>query len=165
MPSLDRELLYRQLENYQIQRHDFLNNFQVIRGYLQLEMPEKAMEYIDEVLDGLHYQQEVYKISQKTMRAILLSWYYDIRLKGVLMEISLSPEMQEDVFWENHWEEEYAGQFYGYTKECSSLIPVDEDPDNLQIDIELHKCGENFQCSFLLHCGEKMSVHKVYTSG
>ena len=165
MPRLDRELLHRQLENYQIQRHDFLNNFQVIRGYLQLEMPQKAMEYIDEVIDGLHYQQQIYKISHKSMQAILICLFFDIRLKGVLMELSFSPEMQEDGFWEKHWQEEYAQQFYGYTKECSSLIPIDEDPDNLLVKIELHTYGESFQCGFVLYNEEEICVHKVFTAG
>ncbi len=165
MPKLDRELLYRQLDNYQIQRHDFLNNFQVIRGYIQLEMPQKAMEYIDEVIDGLHYQQQLYKISQKSMQAILICLFFDLRLKGVLMELSFSPEMQGEVFWEKHWQEEYAQQFYGYTKECSSLIPINEDPDKLLVKIELRTYDESFQCGFVLFKGEEVCAHKVFTAG
>lgn len=164
MPKLDRELLYRQLDNYQIQRHDFLNNFQVIRGYLQLEMPQKAMEYIDEVIDGLHYQQQLYKISHKSMQAILICLFFDLRLKGVLMELSFSPEMQEEGFWEKHWQEEYAQQFYGYTKECSSLIPIDEDPDNLLVKIEVNTYGESFQCEFKLYNRKEICVYKVFTA-
>lgn len=164
MPKLDRELLYRQLDNYQIQRHDFLNNFQVIRGYLQLEMPQKAMEYIDEVIDGLHYQQQLYKISHKSMQAILMCLFFDLRLKGVLMELSFSPEMQEEGFWGKHWREEYAQQFYGYTKECCSLIPIDEDPDKLLVKIKLRTYGESFQCEFVLYNKEEICVYKVFTA-
>ncbi len=165
MSSLDKKLLFEQLENYQIQRHDFLNNFQVIRGYLQLKMPEKALGYIDEALDGLHAQQEIYKISQKTMRAILLSWYFELRLKGVPMEITFPPEMQQDEFWENQWQEEYAEQLYGYTKECSALIPLDQDPDKLLAEIEFHRHGESFQCLFVLYNEEQRYADKIYTAG
>jgi len=160
MPGLDRELLYRQLENYQIQRHDFLNNFQVIRGYLQLEMPQKAMDYIDEVMEGLYYQQMVSKLYNKTMQAILMCLFFDLRLKGVSMELSFPPEMQEDEFWEKHWQEEYAQQFYGYTNECTSLIPFDEDPDNLLVKIELH----TYDASFLYN-EEEICVDKVFIAG
>lgn len=162
---IDRELLYRQLENYQIQRHDFLNNFQVIRGYLQLEMPQKAMVYIDEVIDGLRYQQQLSKIGHKSMQAILMCLFFDLRLKGVLMETTFSPEIQEIEFWEKHWQEEYAQQFYGYTKECSSFIPIDEDPDKLLAKISLHTYGESFQCEFELYNEEQICVHKVFTAG
>lgn len=164
MSSLNQKLLFEQLENFQVQRHDFLNNFQVIRGYLQLNMPEKAMGYIDEVLDSLHCQQEVYKVGQKTLRAILLSWYFDLRMKGVSMEIAFPSEMKLDEFWEKHWQEEYALQLYGYTKECSSLIPLDQDPDKLLAEIEFHRHGEGFQCMFILYNEEEPCVNKVYTA-
>ena len=165
MSGLDRELLFRQLENYQIQRHDFLNIFQVIRGYLQLGMPQKAMEYIDEAIDGLHSQQELYKINQKNLQAILLSWYFDLRLKGIKMEITFPQEMIMSQFWERNWQEEYAEQFYGYTKECSAEIRLDEDPENMLADIELHTVEGGFQCIFALYDKDEELIHKVFTTG
>ncbi len=111
MSSFDKTLLHEQLECYQIQRHDFLNNFQVIRGYLQLNMPEKALEYIDEAIVELLPQQEIYKVGQKTLLAILLGWFFGLRLKGVEMIFRFSPEMKSESFWEKRWKEEYAQDF------------------------------------------------------
>ena len=165
MSGLDRELLFKQLENYQIQRHDFLNVFQVIRGYLQLGMPEKVIEYIDESIGDLHSQQEIYKIFQKTIQAILLSWYFDLRLKGIRMEITFPAEMVQEEFWQRHWQEEYTEQFYGYTKECSEAISMDSDPDKQLAEIELHTVDEGFECIFVLYNEDEVCIHRVYTAG
>jgi hypothetical protein len=151
MSSLDRKLLNEQLDNYQIQRHDFLNNFQVIRGYLQLNMPDKAVEYIDETLLELLPQQEVYKIGQKTMQAILLSMFFGLRLLGVKMVLSFSPEMKEGEFWLERWREEYAQQFYGYTKECLSLVAEEGHSDEMLAEIHLNSLSDGFACEFKLY--------------
>lgn len=150
MSGLEKTLLYEQLENFQIQRHDFLNNFQVIRGYLQLNMPEKALEYIDEAIVGLWPQQEIFKIGQKSMLAILLGWFFRLRLQGVEMAILIPPEMKEEEYWLERWREEYARQFYGYTKECSSIIPQEDAPEDLLAEIGLNSAPGGFACEFKL---------------
>ncbi|NLI92406.1 MAG: histidine kinase [Peptococcaceae bacterium] len=150
MSQLDKTLLFEQLETYQIQRHDFLNNFQVIRGYLQLNMPDRALAYIDEAIAGLLPQQEIYKVGQKSLLAILMGLYIGVRLKGVEMMVSFPPEMKKEEFWLERWQEEYALQFYGYTKECISLIPEDRNPEDLFAEIHLTALTDGFACEFLL---------------
>jgi hypothetical protein len=164
MSSLDKKLLNEQLENYQIQRHDFLNDFQVIRGYLQLNMPDKALEYIDEALLELLPQQEVYKIGQKTMQAIFLSLFFGLRLLGVKMVLRLSPEMKEREFWLEGWQEEYAQQFYGYTKECLSLVAEAEEGhlDEMLAEIHLNSLPDGFVCEFKLYSQGKIYLQNNF---
>lgn len=162
MPGFEKELLYQQLDNLQIQRHDFLNDFQVIKGYLQLAMPEKALDFIEYAINQLRPQQEIYMIGHKTVLAVLLSWYFELRLKGVLMEITVSPEMKTVEFWEKNWREEYDLQFYGYTKECSALIPVEYDPEQLITKIEFNTDSRGITCEFRLYYREKVQATRQF---
>lgn len=36
-----------------LQRHDFLNHIQVIQGFLQLGKTEKALDYIESIIDDV----------------------------------------------------------------------------------------------------------------
>jgi len=150
MFTIDKVLLFEQLDNYQLQRHDFLNYFQVIKGYLQLGMPEKALEYLDETVAGLFQQQQIYKIGQKTLISILLGLFFRLRIKGIEMVLIFPTEMKEEEFWSERWQEEYAEQFYGYTKDCSSSIPQEMDPENLSAEVELLTVAQGFGCEFRL---------------
>jgi hypothetical protein len=164
MFNLDKILLAEQLANFQIQRHDFLNSFQVIRGYLQMNMPERALEYLDEIIVELLPQQEIYKLGQKTLLAILLSWYFSLRLRGVEMAVDFPPEMKAEEFWQGRWQEEYAGEFYGYTKECAASIPANEDPEDLLARISLEAFPDGFQCKFRVIKIEEILLEKSFAT-
>lgn len=162
MSGFDKELMIRQLDNYQIQRHDFLNYFQVIRGYLQLNMPEKALVYLDEAIIGLRPQQEIQKIGQKTLLVILLSWYLDLKLCALETEIAFPPEMNEEEYWLCRWREEYAVEFYRYTKDCLNSIPKEKDPEDIMIKIELLSASNGFSCEFRLFKQEVLTFCHVF---
>ena len=36
-----------------LQRHDFLNHIQVIQGFLQLGKPDKALNYIENIIEDI----------------------------------------------------------------------------------------------------------------
>ena len=148
MDNLDKKLLYEQIDYFQLQRHDFLNYFQVIKGYIQLNMPEKALDYLDQTITELVPQQLIYKISQKTLIAILLGLFFRLRMKGVNMSIDIPQEMREDEYWQNNWQEEYAEQFYGYTKECLNSLPEEIDHSELLAEVELTALPHGFGCEF-----------------
>lgn len=44
------------------QRHDFMNNLQVISGYLQMRRPEDALEYIDRLSKENEIISEIYRL-------------------------------------------------------------------------------------------------------
>lgn len=148
MASIIKTLLEEQLDNYRIQRHDFLNNIQVIRGYLQLNKPDKALTYIDEAIGALGVQQEIYRIAQKDLVAILLSWFFALRLKGVEMSIAFPDDMKNEDFWQEKLTEEYASLFHGYTKECVNKLPQEEEPEDLFAVIQLRDIPQGFGCEF-----------------
>lgn len=43
------------------QRHDYANHMQVIKGYLELGMPERALEYVDSVVRELAQESNLYR--------------------------------------------------------------------------------------------------------
>jgi len=55
-----------ELENYisllRKQRHDFMNDLQVIYGYLQIKRPQGALEYIDRLSKQNEIISEIYKL-------------------------------------------------------------------------------------------------------
>lgn len=164
MPGLEKKLLQEQLENHQIQRHDFLNIFQVIRGYIQLNMPKKALEYLDEEIAGLQPQQEIDRIGDQSMHAILLGWYYKLRLKGIKIDIIIPSEMKRNEFWLGRWQEEYAQHFYGYTITCVNEIPLDGDPEDFVARIRLDSLSGGFSCDFSLLKNENSYFHRLFTT-
>lgn len=115
---LERLLLKDQLDYYRLQRHDFLNHWQVIMGYLQLGKADKALSYMREGMSGLEAEQEIGQIPQETVAAILLSFVISLRKEGIKVEVKLKASMKETNFWEEFWQEEYGQALYGYTREC-----------------------------------------------
>ncbi|HEY8890364.1 MAG TPA: Spo0B domain-containing protein [Clostridium sp.] len=70
MIKLDKDGLEKdELQNYIIllrkQRHDFMNNLQVIYGYLQMKRPECALEYIDKLSKENEVISEIYKLQDE----------------------------------------------------------------------------------------------------
>jgi len=67
MTKLNKDILEKdELEKYIIliekQRHDFMNELQVIYGYLQMRRPEVALEYIDRLSKENKIISEIYKL-------------------------------------------------------------------------------------------------------
>ncbi|HWQ42387.1 MAG TPA: Spo0B domain-containing protein [Desulfosporosinus sp.] len=52
MSEVEHVLLSELLQWYSLQRHDFLNHWQVIMGNLQLNQSEKALAYMRETVAG-----------------------------------------------------------------------------------------------------------------
>lgn len=163
MADFDKELLHEQLKNFQIQRHDFLNYFQVIKGYLQLKMPDKALNYIDDVLEEIRPQQDIYRIGHQTLLGILLGWYFMLRLKGIKYTLKIPSEMRNEEFWKNHWHEAYAQSFSGYTKDCADMS-VMLDPEGYVGVIKLETITGGFTCDYALYKDDKCVKQKSYST-
>jgi hypothetical protein len=56
-----------------IQQHDFMNHMQVIHGYLQLNKPQRAMEYIEDIITQKQNLSAIYKLADPEMAACLIS--------------------------------------------------------------------------------------------
>ena len=58
------------------QRHAFLNDLQIISGWLQLRRPEKAQEYIETVKRKQAQLGELFGLANREMLVLLLEWTY-----------------------------------------------------------------------------------------
>lgn len=145
MSELENNILFEQLECFQVQRHDFLNNFQVIRGYLQLHMPEKAIEYMNSVVRELEPQKEAYRVPNKHFQALVLGWLFGLRLKGIKSDFIF--ENNNEGAEANSWLQ-YAESFYGYTKECLNRILPEENPEDNKAKIRMIAKDKSFICKF-----------------
>ncbi|MGI5901549.1 MAG: Spo0B domain-containing protein [Desulfitobacteriia bacterium] len=157
-------LLKEQLNNCRFQRHDFLNHFQVIKGYLQLGMPDKAAAYIEEAVDSMAFQQQIFLISCPELSSILFSWFFKLRARGIEMTLSFPEEMAVEEFWTTRWQEEYGERFLGYTKDCLNCLPGEVDPEQLRARVRLITLEEGFGCQFRLFYGEDLRVEKDFQS-
>lgn len=153
---LERLLLKDQLDHYRLQRHDFLNHWQVIMGYLQLGKEDKALSYLREGINGLEAEQQVGQIPQETVAAILLSLVISLRKEEIPVEVDLDTRMKEANFWEEFWQEEYGQALYGYTRE--SLTDLFERRIGLKEPCVLIQFKEtnHFTCYLRLWDGERV---------
>lgn len=55
---MDPEAMVRLLRRV---RHDYGNHFQVISGYIQLNMPEKALQYIQRITEEMQGERSVFE--------------------------------------------------------------------------------------------------------
>lgn len=154
--SLERLLLKDQLDHYRLQRHDFLNHWQVIMGYLQLGKADKALSYMRVGINGLEAEQQVGQIPQETVAAILLSLVISLRKEEIPVEVELDNRMKEVNFWEEFWQEEYGQALYGYTRE--SLTDLFELRTGLREPCVLVQLKEikHFTCYLRLWDGERV---------
>jgi hypothetical protein len=152
--SLERTLLAEQLDFYRLQRHDFLNHWQVVMGYLQLGKAERALEYIREGLNGFEAEQYMGQIPQGTVSAIMLGFVISLRKEEIQVEVELNAQMKDASFWKEFWLEEYGQAIYGYTREClTHLFERSRVLEHPVVQIKLNE-PNGFSCHLRLLDGE-----------
>lgn len=96
-----------ELENYILllrkQRHDFMNDLQVISGYLQMKRPEGALEYIDKLAKQNIIISEIYKLQDNRFSLCLESNLKRLWLNEVKVEI----DIEIDNFKSKIFEDQY----------------------------------------------------------
>jgi len=80
------------------QRHDFMNNVQVIYGYLQIEKKDEALKYIEKIASENQNISKLYALGDKSLAYSLEIEIKNLWKKGFLVEVdmeieSLSKEM------------------------------------------------------------------------
>ncbi|MFA6807910.1 MAG: Spo0B domain-containing protein [Eubacteriales bacterium] len=163
MSDINKTLLIEQLDCFQIQRHDFLNNFQVIRGYLQLNMPDKAIKYMDEAISTLVSQQEISAIHAGWIKAILLGFLFGLRLKGIEAKVNIPYNFKEENLLFDGEMEEYTGEFHRYTNECVESSEV-TNPECYMGKIELRAEQNGFTCVYHLAKEDKIVFEKIFST-
>ena len=164
MSEVEHVLLLELLQWYRLQRHDFLNHWQVIMGNLQLNQPEKALVYMREMIAKPEQQQEqkIAQIPEPQLASILLGFIIRLRQKGIIATIDFPEGMKKEEFWQDHWQEEYVEALYGYTKECVELSSGNRtQSDNLNSEVFLYDEPGGLSCQFILLDDENVLFDKM----
>ena len=122
MTEIIYQLLSDQLAHYRLQRHDFLNHWQVVMGYLQLKKPDQALDYLHRYMPQFQAEQAVAQIPHPVAGAILLGLIVELKKCELNVSMNLAEDLKSPDYWKSRWREEYSEPFYGYTKECLTLL-------------------------------------------
>ncbi|MDR3287849.1 MAG: Spo0B domain-containing protein [Peptococcaceae bacterium] len=154
MSDLELTLLTEQLHWYKLQRHDFMNHWQVMMGYLQLKQNEKALAYMHEVINGLTVEQKISQLAQPIVAACLLGWVIRMRLESVDVHLGYPGEMKDDVYWQENWRKKYAERFYAFTTEClqEARVKAQKYKEHMAAEITLKNRNGIFHCEMMLTC-------------
>jgi len=69
-------------------RHDYLNHFQVISGYLELEMPERGQLYISDIIADAGRERELLSLQPPEWGLAFYQLYMHWRLQGIILEFA-----------------------------------------------------------------------------
>lgn len=162
MSEVENVLLSELIQWYSLQRHDFMNHWQVIMGNLQLNMPERALAYIKEIVLDCEQEQKAGYIPQPKLAAILLGLIIQLKREGIIATIDFPEVMKQELFWREHWREEYAQAIYGYTRECLEIsLSVAEPLKNLIAEVYLYDEPGGLSCQFILTDEEDVLLDKA----
>jgi hypothetical protein len=150
MSEVENVLLSEVLQWYRLQRHDFLNHWQVIMGNIQLNQPEKAQAYMREMLTKSEQEQKIAQIPEPHLVAILLGFLILLRQEDITATIDFPEGMKQEDFWQDHWREEYAEALYGYTKECLEISSRAKHLKELDAEVVLYDEPGGLSCQFFL---------------
>ncbi|WP_026486221.1 sensor histidine kinase [Caldanaerobius polysaccharolyticus] len=93
-----REINYKNLEeinkSLRIQRHDFLNNIQVIYGLLNINMPDEAIKYIQEMFKELKKFENIFRTKSIAVNALLNSKYSIAKIKNIDMRFDVKTALE-----------------------------------------------------------------------
>ncbi|MDR1960982.1 MAG: Spo0B domain-containing protein [Gracilibacteraceae bacterium] len=159
--SAERELLLRLTESFRRQRHDFFNHLQVIRGYLQLGKVERALEYVDQVA-APGPQQEISRVTEEMLQAILLDWYFNLTARGVRVTVRVTEEFAQEPVPE--WSG-CAEAFYAFAGGCGEEIAGEAEEDLFTADIDLVFREGGFSCRYMLYRDGALAEEREFISG
>jgi hypothetical protein len=161
MSEIENVLLSELLQWYRLQRHDFLNHWQVIMGNIQLNQPEKAQAYMREMLAKSEQEQKIAQIPEHHLVTILLGFIIRLRLEDISATIDFPEGMKQEDFWQDHWREEYAEALYGYTKECLEISYRAKQLKELNAEVFLYDEPGGLSCQFILLDEENVLFDKM----
>lgn len=84
------------------QRHDFLNQLQVIHGLLQLGEYQDADDYLSRVYGNIHSLGRVIRTAQPAVNALIAAKDADCARRGIHMELNISSQLDQLILpgWE-----------------------------------------------------------------
>ncbi|GAB6152684.1 Spo0B domain-containing protein [Desulfosporosinus burensis] len=161
MSEVEEILLSEMLQWYRLQRHDYLNHWQVIMGNLQLNHPEEALQYMRDTVTGSQEEQKIGHLAEPHLAAIMLGLLIRLSQNRITVTIDFPEEMKQNEFWQDHWQKEYVEQLYGYTKECMEASLRSKALKDLQAELYLFDEPGGFSCQFILSDEETVLYDKM----
>ena len=150
MSEVEHVLLSELLQWYSLQRHDYLNHWQVIMGNLQLNQPEKALSYMRETITVQEQEQKIGHIQEPALAAVLLGLMIGLRQQGIAATLDFPEGMKREDFWLEHWREEYLEGLYGYTRECLAESSQSRGLLNIMAEVYLYEESGGLACQVIL---------------
>ena len=161
MSEVEHVLLSELLQWYSLQRHDFMNHWQVIMGNLQLQQPEKALAYMRETVAVPEQEQKIALIQEPALAAILLGLIIRLRQVGITATLDFPEGMKKEEFWLDHWREEYVAGLYGYTRECLEVSSQSRLLINVTAEVYLFEEPGGLACQVILADEETVLFDKM----
>ena len=162
MSELEGVLLSELLQLYSLQRHDFMNHWQVIMGNLQLNKPDKALLYIKDIIGKYDQEQKVARLPDKQFAAVMLGLVVGLNQLEVEVTLDYPEVMKKETFWQENRREEYVEALYGYTREWLAMAKQTQELQNpLNAEIYLYDEPEGFSCQFILADEEDEIFNKL----
>jgi hypothetical protein len=83
---MDQVTAGQALEMLRRQRHSFLNQLQVISGWLQLGSPERALRYLEQVAGRMAHESEVLRQVPPTVGLAVLQLGLEAEVHGIQLQ-------------------------------------------------------------------------------
>ncbi|WP_096635068.1 Spo0B domain-containing protein [Clostridium cochlearium] len=93
----DMELFIDSLRN---QRHDFMNDIQVLYGYMQINKYEEALRYLKKISKENENISNIYNLGDKFLGYILENNIKTMNKYGILLDIELEISSFNDIYFE-----------------------------------------------------------------
>lgn len=110
------------------QRHDFLNDFQVIGSYLQLNKGDRAMAYLKQSIARMEHTGKLMQIKHPDLALISLIKMEEAAARGITLELAVHTMMMEEllleiskvkILWADAWDAALAFTCTGSTLKVS----------------------------------------------
>ena len=161
MSAVEHVLLTDLLQLYSLQRHDFMNHWQVIMGNLQLQQPEKALAYMRETLVVQEQEQKLALLHEPVLATILLGLIIGLQQQRITANLEFPEAMKKDGYWRDHWREDYAQGLYGYTRECLEVSTQSPRLINVTAEVYLFEEPGGLSCQVILEDEETVLFDKM----
>ncbi len=161
MSAVEHVLLSDLLQLYSLQRHDFMNHWQVIMGNLQLQQPEKALAYMRETVVVQKQEQKITLLHEPVLAVILLGLIIGLQQQGITANLEFPEAMKKDGYWRDHWREDYAQGLYGYTRECLEVSTQSQPFIDVTAEIYLFEEPGGLSCQVILEDEETVLFDKM----
>ncbi|QBD85469.1 hypothetical protein EQG73_09865 [Clostridium tetani] len=87
------------IDSLRTQRHDFMNEIQVLYGYMQINKYEEALNYLKKISEENENISQLYSLGDKFLAYILENNIKNINKYGILLDIELEISSFNDIYF------------------------------------------------------------------